>query len=515
MKSTLTQNKLVQPGGVTAERHVRFLLFVTLLVCYTYIFPRWAEWSQNSRLNLTLAIVDHRSLSIDPYFGNTGDYAHFEGHYYTDKAPGPSFTAVPVYAAVRPILRSAPAQTIIERLSHSPAFAGTLNEEGSGLLTEKIYYMAVLMIVTFAVIVIPSALLGVLLYSFLRRLSVGRAWAVIITLIYGLATSAFTYSAAFFSHQLAAFSLFAAFFIGFLVHRKELSPAWVLAAGFLLGISLISEYPTFLIALAVFIYIVVTIPVKRWILGLLAAGTPPVALMMAYNLAVFHTPLPVGYRYSELYTELHSIGLLSLTYPHPEALWGITFGSFRGLFYVSPVLLLALAGLVVWWRWRRFRFENLVCVWATLSFILFNASSAMWEGGYSVGPRYLVPMLPFLSVGLGPFVIRWGEKLWARILLGLLSLISLFIVWAETLGGQNYPDWTRVPLTHYSLPKLLAGDIARNWGMILGLRRWASLLPLLAFLVIALALLAYRIRLAARAATQPAEISPETGLMPE
>ncbi len=496
------------------EWWTRAILFLVLLVTYVYVFPRWADWSQNSRIDLVLSIVDHHSLSIDPYVENTGDYAHYKGHYYSDKAPGLALAGVPVYAAARPILRSAPVQSVIERLSKSPAFSDTLNKQGTGLLTDKIYFMAVLMITTFFVIVIPAALLGVLLYSFLRLMTVGRAWAIGITLIYGLATTAFTYSSVFYSHQLTAFLLFAAFYLGFLIRRKLVSPAWVLLAGFLLGYSLISEYPTALIAGAVAVYILTTLPVKSWIAGLLAGGLIPGAMMMAYDIAIFGTPLPVGYEYSELYTNIHSVGLFSLTYPHPAYLWGITFGSFRGLFYVAPVLLIGMAGLVIWWLWGRFRAEALVASWATVSFFLFNGSSVMWQGGFSVGPRYLVPMLPFLALGFGPFAIRYGKKLWARILTGLLALLSLLLVWIETLGGQGFPNWTPLPLINYSLPNVLAGDIARNWGMLFGLHGVASLLPLMLFLIAAGLLLA-RVDTMIHPSEQVAKSPSDQGLLRE
>jgi hypothetical protein len=84
------------------ERTVEILLFFILIVNYSYFLPKWADWSQNSRMDLILAIVDQGSLAIDDYYKNTGDYAYFEGHYYLDKAPGPTFLAVPVYAAVAP-----------------------------------------------------------------------------------------------------------------------------------------------------------------------------------------------------------------------------------------------------------------------------------------------------------------------------------------------------------------------------------------------------------------------------
>jgi hypothetical protein len=59
-------------------------------------------------------------------------------------------------------------------------------------------------------------------------------------------------------------------------------------------------------------------------------------------------------------------------------------------------------------------------------------------------------------------------------------------VWAEAIAGQSFPDYTANPLFDLSLPQLLSGNIARNVGMILGLRGWLSLLPLVGVALLAL-----------------------------
>ena len=118
-------------------------------------------------------------------------------------------------------------------------------------------------------------------------------------------------------------------------------------------------------------------------------------------------------------------------------------------------------------------------MWAAISFLLFNSSSIMWEGGFAVGPRYLLPMLPFMVIGLG---IAWEEfaTRWAgRLVVGVLVLWSVVAVWLETISGQSFPDWTPNPLFNYSLPRFIAGDTARNLGMGVGLHGHLSLLPLL------------------------------------
>jgi len=473
---------------------VEILLFLMLLACYAYFPPRWADWNQNSRLNLTLAMVDDRSFQIDRFVANTGDYAKYNGHYYSDKAPGTSFLAVPVYAAVRPVLQTALVQRFIERLGSSAAFGETLRPDGSGLATEKVYFALVLMIVSFATVAVPSALLGVVLYRFLELFGLATGWRVMIALIYGLATPAFPYSNTFVGHQQVAALLFGAFWLVFLIGQRRLSPRWMLVVGVLLGWTLITEYPAALIVAGIGLYALIVLPDRRWIVGAALAGIPPLALMMAYNFAIFGTVLPVGYKYSELWQAEHQSGFMSLAGPNREALWGITFGVHRGLFLLAPVLLTGLAGFVAWWRAGIYRRELAVCIWAVASFLLFNGSSVMWSGGFGVGPRYLVPMLPFLAFGMGAFFAMWGVRWLSRVALVTTGGWSFLNVWAQTIGGQSFPQYQPNPLLDYSLPELAAGNVARNLGMALNLGGWASVLPLALFLAVSITVLFFVIR---------------------
>ena len=137
-----------------------------------------------------VAVVDKGTLRIDDYVDNTVDYAKFEGHYYSDKAPGAAFLGIPVYAAMKSVLSLPVMDKLMDYLSHNQALAATLREGGTGLLEDKVRFALGQVAVTFVAAMIPTALLGVLLYRLLKEFGLDRRARVLLTLIYGLATPA-------------------------------------------------------------------------------------------------------------------------------------------------------------------------------------------------------------------------------------------------------------------------------------------------------------------------------------
>lgn len=465
------------------------LIFLLLLVCFAYFFPRWADWGQNSKMDLTMAIVDQGTFQIEDYYTNTGDYALYKGRHYSDKAPGTSFLGVPFYALFKTALPPAFLDRLTDRLASNTALTATLLEGGTGLLREKVFFAMALAFVTFFTVSIPSATLGVLIYRFLQRFVGQGRTPLIVALTYGLATVAYPFSSILNGRQIVAVLTMATFYLLYRHRRQETGPNTLWLVGFLMGWSAITDYPTVLILAGLFFYALFTAPNRRDLWRLVLGALPPIALAAWYNYSCFETPLPVGYFYSELYKDLHYTGFLSLTHPTLPALYGLTFSPFRGLFYLSPFLLLVVPGFWLMGRDRKHRAEFWVCLWSMLSFLWFNASSAMWWGGFSVGPAYLVPMVPYLTIPIAYALKDWLPHRWGRGLVGLLIVWSWLVTWAETIAGQSFPDMTPNPLIQRSLPLLVAGNIARNWGMLLGLRGWGSLIPLAVILITLLALL--------------------------
>ena len=465
--------------GQFRERWIQVGLFLLLSLCYTYTLPRWADPNQNSRLDMVVAVVEDGTFQIDEYVENTVDYAKVGEHYYSDKAPGAAFLGIPVYAVLKQFLDLPIMDGLMDKLASNEALKATLREGGTGLLEHKVRFAIAQVALTFVASVLPTALMGALMYRLLARFT-ARPWPrIAVVLSYGLLTPAFAYAGAFYGHQLSAACLFAAFYLASMKVRPL--PTWsLLLVGFLLGYSVVTEYPSVLIVGILFLYILRRLSPRWRISWVILTGALVAAGWMIYNTVVFGSPLELGYSHSELWTEQHQTGFMSLTRPRWEAIWGITFSPFRGLFVLSPLMLLSVPGLILWYRSGECRPGLWVVVTSVLAMFLFNSTSIMWWGGFAVGPRYLLPMLPFMPLPI-VFVFRdWASRRWMRAVAAVLAAWSLVATWGLTLAGQAFPsDSLRRPMMEYTWPNWQAANIARNLGMFLHLPGLASLLPLL------------------------------------
>jgi hypothetical protein len=223
-----------------------------------------------------------------------------------------------------------------------------------------------------------------------------------------------------------------------------------------------------------------------------AAGLPWALLLAGYHVWAFGGPLATGYDF--VYLEEFAAGMAvnyGVGVPSLEVLAQLLFGSYRGLFYLSPVLLLAAWGLVVRLlekspttlapkhaspESRLRRGDLLVAVAMVAYYLLLNSGYYMWSGGASLGPRHAVPMLAFLAIGLGLAISRLPG---AVAVLGGVSCAQILLI---TAAGPEAPAHGN-PIWEYAVPKLFAAappGSATTLGRLLGLPGPLSLIPLLA-----------------------------------
>ena len=444
------------------RRHASVPLFLLVFGTYAYFYQA-GGWNQNSRFDLTRAIVEQGTLSIDAFQENTGDKARRDGHWYTDKAPGVSVLAVPAYAIVHAVR---PGSVV------AGSYLGTLCAVG-----------------------LPSALAALALFAVGRGAGLSAAWSAAVTVAYALGTLALPYSTIFYGHQLSAALGLSAFA---LVWRRR-APA---LAGLLLGLAVGVDYTSVILVLAVLGYALAKLG-ARGTAALIAGGIPAAVALGAYQAAAFGHPLALPYEF--VLQEHRRMGwFMGIAAPDPHVVGALLVGRYRGLFYGSPWLLAGLPGLALLAR-RGFRPEAIVCGAIAAAYLLLNAGLVDWHGGWAMGPRYLIPAIPFLAVGAMGLVLAWPAGSRARRALawigGAAAAFSLAMMLMGTAVRPDVPLTIERPFSQFIVPSFAHGRVARsnhpidgegvsgqraawNLGHLVGLERLATLLPLAAWMAL-------------------------------
>lgn len=473
----------------STTRRTMLLIFFILLLAYAYVLPRRSDQSQLSRLSLVRALTERGTVQIDAYVSKTSNYAIYDGHAYTEKPPGPSLMGLALYAGALPFLEYPLVSAGLAWLAGEDPAAGTASRTDSATRIENLRKFTAQYLLTLVIIVIPSAAAGALLYRFLEVFQVSHGLRLLLIMAYGLGSPAATYAGNFYGHQLVASLCLGAFMLLVWLAQGQGGAARAVLVGLLLGYAVISEYPVVIIVLILGIYSWRKLP-KVIVCWIVAGGMIPVAFLIVYNIVAFDTLFPMNYTYSVLHRSDYQTGFMSITYPRLEALWGLTFSPFRGLFLRAPWLALALPGYLLWWQQGKLRAELLVTAGVAGMLLLFYASTARWWGGAAAGPRYLVPALPFMLLGTIP-LCQWlwdeSRRYWliCRGGLTILILVSIGLTWSEAVAGHTFPAETlQTPWTSYVWPCWQAGYIAINLGTVLGIPPHLSLVPLIVILVI-------------------------------
>ena len=452
------------------------LLGLAIFLSFIY-FYEGGGWNQNSRFDLLRAIVERHMLQIDAYHENTQDKAHFQGHYYSDKAPGLVFLAVPFAEGARVVMRA----------------VGIDPESARG-------EYALSYIVTACTVALPAALAGVCLFFLALRFGSDVKSAAFATIVLAVGTPMLAYASLFWAHALVGACLLFAFAAAMKVGDGTQDFWWALAVGLAAGWATVTEYPA-VPASALLAFLALSQAWSRGnaarlrVIGGVGLGATACAIVLfTYLHAAFG-----GFRPSYSYYDPNSFsfmqqqGYMGLTYPHPDRLLKLLFGCSRGLFFASPVLLAAVPGL--WWLRKRFRGPALVAGAIVVYYFLFNASFYWWKAGLTFGPRYAGAAIPLLCVGLAAAWTR-SSLAWRRMLIAL-ACCSVFVTLMVVSTSSQLAMQDSCPIMHSSWPAFWSGKIASNGesmllpteafgsygafnlGQLIGLHGLATLIPLL------------------------------------
>lgn len=405
------------------------------------------------RLYATRAVVDDHTVAIDAQvqrYGRLADSARRDGHLYSDKAPGLSLMAVPVYALLR-------------------LFAAA----------EELSSATLLRLLRTVLIVIPSAVWLMVLGTWLLDLGVSRRVTIGVQIAYALGTPAFAYCLKLVGHQAAGWMVGMA--LAFAWRGRGGKGSWRYLAGLCAGAAAITEYPTLPLLFFAGAYALVKAP-RPWrgVLHFGAGALLPLALGALYHTLAYGGPFTTGYDYvvNPVFRSVHENGLVGVGWPKPEALVALTIGAQRGLLILSPWLLLAVIGLWDLWSPRRWLVALLV---GNIGGLLWVATGfGYWLGGWSVGPRHLVSALPAMTV-LAALGWHRATERWPRLepVIRGAVLAGCVACSATALTLPGFPEELTAPLFELALPLLARLQFSYSLGTSIGFSSTVGMLPAL------------------------------------
>ena len=180
---------------------------------------------------------------------------------------------------------------------------------------------------------------------------------------------------------------------------------------------------------------------------------------------------------------------MGILWPNLIVLYYTTFHPLMGIFWQSPVLLLSFVGAVFMFRQRSYRAEAVLAVWVICSYFVLMSGYYMWWGGFSLGPRHIIPALPFFCM----LLIFVPKRLnWPLVGLCLVSIGQMMIAAASNVEVQDtmakkistlsFFEYSNI--YNFCLKLLLQGKFNQNLGQLfLHLQLWSSLIPILVVMI--------------------------------
>ena len=280
---------------------------------------------------------------------------------------------------------------------------------------------------------IVTALTGVIVFLFLRQLGYSSRVCLWVALLFGLSTGAVVYTKVFSSEPVSALALLLAVYFASRCYGERILINSSLA-GLSLGLAVATTAANLVTAPFLLLYLSRLMPHpshtknsesnslgkhwrERWkhLTFFLIALAVVCLLVGFYNYARFGDPLDSGRRFAK--GEAFSTPLWL-------GLYGLLFSPYKSIFLYSPILLASLVSFPLFFR--RHRWEGWLIGLIVIAHLLLFATWYMWWGGFAWGPRFLVPLTPFLAVTLAPLVeaVLTRGSLPAKLALAALALLS-------------------------------------------------------------------------------------------
>jgi hypothetical protein len=451
-------------------------------------------WAQLGHFGQVRAFADGQA-QIDQWHWETNDKAWVDGHFYSVKSPGTAALTTLPYMAIKALGGDKLARAAVDnerRTPHPkwhPDSVVPLENMGydvqRGLRVQERVEQETPIV--WALTLIAAVIPGILLLLGVRwagdRFVPGYGTAAAITL--GLATIVMTFSAEFFSHVISAALAFAAFCVLMKERDGPMRRSMLFSAGLLAGLAVTFEFQTGLVGVVLIAYALGRRS-DRLRRGVAYAGGAVLgaAPMLAFNTWAFGNPLKLAYsdavafpgRSGHDVLGLNSDGFFGITVPRLDSATDLLFAG-RGLIVLTPIVVMAVVGVFLMRRRHRAEANTILAIAAV--YFIYNSGYWLPFGGGTPGPRFLIPALPFLAIGLA-----YAYRRLPALTLGMAIPSAVFML----VGTLTYPLIGKQGIGTWA-DWLVQGRLEHTVLTALGVTNaWLALAPFFAAIVIAIVL---------------------------
>lgn len=334
-----------------------------------------------------------------------------------------------------------------------------------------------------------GAMLGTILYKYLRELGLLHKQALFISFISIFATNLFALSKHTFAHMMfIVFTLLS--FLMIKIFSKTLKTKYLFFSGLFFGIMLITYNQTGILS-------ILPLVIYYWLLFKLKINFSNMRLFIKHSLYFIIGLIPfilIYYWYENLRAwEYANLGYLisnRMTAPLTiiiEGIYGQLFSPGRSIFIYSPIILII---VFFWFKIRKSVLPEFIIflVFSVIYIIFFSLQSSyggidmgyagLWHGESSWGPRYLSPLLPFALLIIGDIFLQLRNKariffFYPLLIMGIyINLLGILMPYQDKfhklqrdfwVNNDNFPVYTYSNfIPRYSAPLQMSKELIKN-----------------------------------------------------
>ena len=359
---------LANRSRLLQELAIAVSLLVMVFAVYLLEDARTPSTDTAGTLQVALSLLHEGNVDLNEFQNHGGNTLNFNGRELYFFPLGTPLLATPFVFVVDRVLEGVYRFDLYEYLKTAPDLVLAARIQG-------------------AIAALITSLACLIMYG-IGRLSLSRARAIALALIFALCTPAWsTASRDLWQHTASILLISLALYLILLAERKQ----WLIQ---FVSLPLAFAYvvrPTNSISI-VFLTLFVFLKYRPYFLRYVAWAAPVAILLFASNLALYGSIMQPYYLPQRLGSNPDFVRTLAATLISPS----------RGLLLYTPVLLLAGVGVILKMRNGRFGALDLAISGIIIAHWLAISSFVHWWGGASFGPRLFTDIMPYFMYFLIP-----------------------------------------------------------------------------------------------------------------